>query len=283
MPNVSLRGSLTLADTALQTVRHEIAQVNGADAHYTRAGRDGSPLVLVHGGAGNRHDWAKNIKVLSEAHQVYAPDLLGFGQNFRDDTPHTVRRFSDFLGDFMDAVGLRSASLVGHSLGRPSLSRSGPARASQDRQAGAGGSDRLWPVVGSRIHPRHDGMGAVEARPPTAAIPAPGHRAERAQPRASPHGNRVLADCLGKVGLFLSPPLCPSCRRNDSQLQPIRVSPVGARPAQERAIGLQRCRPDLPVESRGECPAVASAGGSGLAKVGRLLYLLTTLNSDMPN
>ena len=106
-----------MADTALQTVRHEIAQVNGADAHYTRAGRAGSPLVLVHGGAGNRHDWAKNIKALSKTHQVYAPDLLGYGQNFRDDTPHTVRRFSDFLGDFMDAVGLRSASLVGHSLG----------------------------------------------------------------------------------------------------------------------------------------------------------------------
>ena len=283
MPNVSLRGSLTLADTALQTVRHEIAQVNGADAHYTRAGRDGSPLVLVHGGAGNRHDWAKNIKALSEAHQVYAPDLLGFGQNFRDDTPHTVRRFSDFLGDFMDAVGLRSASLVGHSLGARvclDLAQREPHRTDRLVLAAPIGFGRLS-VPGYILGT----MGWALSKLARRRLPYPPLDIELNE-RSHEHLRTVTAsslNCLGKVGLFLSPPLCPSCRRNDSQLQPIRVSPVGARPAQERAIGLQRCRPDLPVESRGECPAVASAGGSGLAKVGRLLYLLTTLNSDMPN
>ena len=87
------------------------------DAHYTHAGTGPSSVILVHGGAGDRHDWSKNIETLSEAHEVFAPDLIGFGGNFRDDRPHTIRRFSDFLGDFMDTVGLRSASLVGHSLG----------------------------------------------------------------------------------------------------------------------------------------------------------------------
>ena len=91
--------------------------MGGTDAHYTHAGAGQSPVMLVHGGAGDRHDWAKNIQALSQAHEVFAPDLIGFGQNFRSNTPHTVRRFSDFLSDFMDAVGLRSAALVGHSLG----------------------------------------------------------------------------------------------------------------------------------------------------------------------
>ena len=91
--------------------------MGGTDAHYTHAGTGPSPVILVHGGAGDRHDWAKNIQAVSQSHEVYAPDLIGFGQNFRDDTPHTVRRFSDFLGDFMDAVGVPSATLVGHSLG----------------------------------------------------------------------------------------------------------------------------------------------------------------------
>ena len=106
-----------MTGTAVGSPSHEVVSVCGVDAHYTHAGTGPSPVILLHGGAGDRHDWAKNIEALSQAHEVFAPDLIGFGQNFRDDTAYTVRRFSDFLSDFMDAVGLPSAALVGHSLG----------------------------------------------------------------------------------------------------------------------------------------------------------------------
>ena len=53
----------------------------------------------------------------ADSHRVYAPDLIGFGQSERRRETYTVRRFSDSLYDFMDAVGVRQAVMLGHSLG----------------------------------------------------------------------------------------------------------------------------------------------------------------------
>ena len=84
---------------------------------YTTAGDGGPPVVLVHGGAADRRDWRRNIGPLAESHQVFAPDLLGFGESDRPDARYTAGLLGEALCLFMDEVGIEQASLVGHSLG----------------------------------------------------------------------------------------------------------------------------------------------------------------------
>ncbi|MCI0438455.1 MAG: alpha/beta fold hydrolase [Chloroflexi bacterium] len=94
-----------------------LATVKGMRVCYSAAGDSGEPVILVHGGAGTRRDWSKNLAALAASHRVFAPDLVGFGQSARLTEPHTIHHFADFLSGFMDAFGIQKALLVGHSLG----------------------------------------------------------------------------------------------------------------------------------------------------------------------
>ncbi len=53
---------------------------------------------------------------LAEMHTVYALDLPGFG-NARMPSPYTFERVTALLATWMEANGIRSASVVGHSMG----------------------------------------------------------------------------------------------------------------------------------------------------------------------
>lgn len=106
-----------MADSNITTLRQNVLTIKGMKVYYTAAGDEGTPVVLVHGGASDRRDWTKHISAFAETHRVYAPDLIGYGQSTRLDQPYTFQHFSDFLCDFMDAVGIDKALLVGHSLG----------------------------------------------------------------------------------------------------------------------------------------------------------------------
>jgi 4,5:9,10-diseco-3-hydroxy-5,9,17-trioxoandrosta-1(10),2-diene-4-oate hydrolase len=92
--------------------------VNGVRARYWQAGQDGPPVVLIHGLGASAEIWSANIGSLATRHRVYVPDLPGFG---RTDKPgwmdYSPGAYSRFLLDFMTALGIGRAALVGHSLG----------------------------------------------------------------------------------------------------------------------------------------------------------------------
>ncbi|PSL52278.1 pimeloyl-ACP methyl ester carboxylesterase [Saccharothrix carnea] len=85
--------------------------------HYTKTGQ-GTPVVLVAGGAQWLYSFRDTIPVLAENHTVYAVDLPGQGYTEAvDGFPYTFPAMADALGSFLDAVGVERASLVGHSWG----------------------------------------------------------------------------------------------------------------------------------------------------------------------
>jgi len=90
--------------------------VNGYRAHYLKAG-SGQPIVLVHGGASDSRDWYGTINALSHRYTLYAPDLIGFGKNERNEKGYYLSDFSDFLTDFINTLQLEKPVLVGHSFG----------------------------------------------------------------------------------------------------------------------------------------------------------------------
>ncbi|MDP9347539.1 MAG: alpha/beta fold hydrolase [Gemmatimonadota bacterium] len=75
------------------------------------------PMVLVHGyGIGISYLVPLAARLAEEAH-VYAPDLPGHGPSEHDAHPLTIPELADALAAWMDARELRSALLVGHSIG----------------------------------------------------------------------------------------------------------------------------------------------------------------------
>jgi pimeloyl-ACP methyl ester carboxylesterase len=91
-------------------------KVGEHEIHYLEAG-NGSPVVLVHGGASDCRDWVETMAALSHSYGVYAPDLPGYGLSSRDESGYYLSDFVEFIIEFIQTLGLNSAVLVGHSLG----------------------------------------------------------------------------------------------------------------------------------------------------------------------
>ena len=90
----------------------------GLTLNYLRTGpAEGSPLVLIHGFGGDLNNWLFNQPVLSETHDVLALDLPGHGRSSKQVGAADMGMLTTVFEDFLDAVGVARAHLVGHSLG----------------------------------------------------------------------------------------------------------------------------------------------------------------------
>jgi 2-hydroxy-6-oxonona-2,4-dienedioate hydrolase len=86
--------------------------------HYYEAGT-GHPLILLHGSGPGATGWSNfrpNIAALAEDFHVYAIDMPGWGESDTQ-TDETGRDHPAALIDFMDALGIEKAALVGNSMG----------------------------------------------------------------------------------------------------------------------------------------------------------------------
>jgi len=90
--------------------------VNGHRIAYLDAG-GGPPVILVHGFGGSMWQWEYQQAALAAHHRVITLDLLGSGLSDKPDLAYTPDEMVAFLLGFMDALGIRKASLVGNSMG----------------------------------------------------------------------------------------------------------------------------------------------------------------------
>jgi pimeloyl-ACP methyl ester carboxylesterase len=85
--------------------------------HHTHGGR-GSPVLFIHGlGSSGYIEWRFNLEAASGGHRVYAPDLPGFGRSEKPRARYGIPYFTRFIERYMESRGLRSAAIVGASLG----------------------------------------------------------------------------------------------------------------------------------------------------------------------
>ncbi len=94
-------------------------RANGIKTHFIHAGR-GEPVVLVHGGgpgASGEHNWGKNIGALAEHFQVFAIDLIGYGDTDKPQIEYSYKAKVDHLAGFLDALCLDKVRLGGNSMG----------------------------------------------------------------------------------------------------------------------------------------------------------------------
>ena len=91
--------------------------VQGQRVHYLRAG-SGPPLLLLHGLVGSLRNWRFNIDSLAQTATVYAIDLPNMGESDRvPGLNASLEATADRVAAFMDALGLPTADVAGHSHG----------------------------------------------------------------------------------------------------------------------------------------------------------------------
>jgi pimeloyl-ACP methyl ester carboxylesterase len=104
-----------------EAVRESV--VVGAHAlSYLSAGDPGDSgaevVVLIHGLASDSGTWDRAVAPLAaQGLRVIAVDLLGHGESDKPMGGYLLNDFADSLAGFFDALGIRSATLCGHSLG----------------------------------------------------------------------------------------------------------------------------------------------------------------------
>ena len=87
--------------------------------HYLHWGREGmAPAVLLHANCGSAASWTRVGAALAKDHEVFALDLRGHGASGQGrGGSFGLRAVADDVVDFVDALGLDSPLLVGHSWG----------------------------------------------------------------------------------------------------------------------------------------------------------------------
>ena len=90
--------------------------VDDAKLDVTTAGA-GDAIVLLHGFPFSHEIWNSQIERLAATHFVVAPDLRGLGKSQVTDGPYLMESLAGDIAGVMDALGVRTATMAGHSLG----------------------------------------------------------------------------------------------------------------------------------------------------------------------
>ena len=95
----------------------EFVELGSLRVHHMHGGR-GPAVLFIHGlGSSGYMEWRRNLEPAATRHRVFAPDLPGYGRTDKPRARYAVPYFARFIVRYMDDRGLRSAALVGASLG----------------------------------------------------------------------------------------------------------------------------------------------------------------------
>ncbi|PKL37490.1 MAG: hypothetical protein CVV44_14160 [Spirochaetae bacterium HGW-Spirochaetae-1] len=94
-------------------------KIESRSIHYLEAGR-GEPMILIHGWLCWGAYWKKMIPHLKDSYHLYAPDLLGHGLSDKpldEKISYNTEAQAKRILAMMDALSIKSAYIVGHSMG----------------------------------------------------------------------------------------------------------------------------------------------------------------------
>jgi pimeloyl-ACP methyl ester carboxylesterase len=98
--------------------RRTVALPDGITLAYVQLGNpNGQPVVLIHGYTDSDLDWAPLVPYLSHDFRLIIVDLRGHGASSKPDCCYTRLDFAYDIKLLLDALHVRRADIVGHSLG----------------------------------------------------------------------------------------------------------------------------------------------------------------------
>lgn len=97
-------------------MRRAYVDIRESQMHYRYAGK-GHPIVLLHMSGSSSDEFEKVGDILSSRFSVYAPDFLGFGGSDAPPRYYTLKDHAETVIQFMDAVHIDKAIVVGNLVG----------------------------------------------------------------------------------------------------------------------------------------------------------------------
>ena len=95
--------------------------IGGHRHRYLETGRQGPPMLLVHGISSSLDYFGPSIPLLAESFRVLAIDLLGFGGSDKPkDKTYSLQLYADLIREFIEKTGAAADGPVyatGHSMG----------------------------------------------------------------------------------------------------------------------------------------------------------------------
>ncbi|GAA3580375.1 MULTISPECIES: alpha/beta fold hydrolase [Marinobacter] len=83
---------------------------------YLEAG-DGPPVICLHGAGAGAVTWYPTVGALAQNYRVIAPDIVGYGESDKPDAAYDRPFFSAWLKDFLSALAIPRAHIIGLSQG----------------------------------------------------------------------------------------------------------------------------------------------------------------------
>jgi len=173
----------------------------GLRLHYAEYGNpDGEPVVFLHGWPDSWFSFSRVMPLLPESIRAVAVDQRGFGDSDRPESGYAIPEMGTDLIAFLDALGIKRATLVGHSFGSfiaRQVAIAQPQRVAErlarSARSGPGGVRARFPGKYRVPPPSARVLRAAHRREPEAATTplAPGHRSpSRVRRHAANHANR---------------------------------------------------------------------------------------------
>jgi lipase len=100
----------------MQTPQLQSVSLDGIELAYWEWAGEGPPLLFAHATGFHGRCWDQVIRHFPGRH-VLAPDLRGHGRSPKPDPPYHWKAFGKDLAGFADALELRGAVGIGHSMG----------------------------------------------------------------------------------------------------------------------------------------------------------------------
>lgn len=95
-----------------------VALATGIRVHYvTQGDRDGIPVIFLHGYSDTWYSFSSLLSRLSPRVRAYALDQRGHGDSDKPTSGYAMPNLAQDVIAFMNAQGITSATIVGHSLG----------------------------------------------------------------------------------------------------------------------------------------------------------------------
>ena len=96
----------------------EVRLANGLQLHCAETGNSDGPVVLfLHGWPDSWFTFSRVLPLLPDSVRSIAIDQRGFGESERPKGSYAINDFAEDAIAFLDAMSIRQATIVGHSLG----------------------------------------------------------------------------------------------------------------------------------------------------------------------
>jgi pimeloyl-ACP methyl ester carboxylesterase len=103
---------------AIGLTSHTVTLGTGVDLHYVEKGRGkGHVVIFLHGYTDSWRSFERDLPLVSDKFHLYALDQRGHGESSKPACCYAQPDFAADVVAFMDALKIRKATIVGHSMG----------------------------------------------------------------------------------------------------------------------------------------------------------------------